>query len=221
MKIEVLGDSHLAQTLKRAAVLRGFVVDSPVSEVELTFVAEDVYDHANVQEVDTWMPYAIDKTHGEHPVIVISQVPPGWTRKWSATVRDVFYQVDTIIMNTALDRMVYPEQFVIGCLDPEKPLPLAYQEFLIGFAAPILKMNYESAELVKLGINYFLTAQINTTNTLAAVAKAIGADWEQVKKGLQNDKRIGKYAYLRPGQPNIHLNRDVATITKIKEDGDG
>ena len=221
MIIEVLGESHLAQTLKRAATIRGFTVNpheyGEHYGPDLTFVAEDVYEHndaglsaANgIANTAVIMASDDDK---EVPVVVLSQVPPGWMRSYGETRENVFYQVDTIIMNSAIERMVHPEQIIVGCLEPSKPLPLAYQEYLLAFECPVLKMSYESAELAKLAINYFLTAQITTTNILAGVAEKIGADWNDVARALHNDKRIGKYAYLRPGKANQHLNRDVTTI---------
>ena len=220
MNIDIIGDSHLADTLRCAATVRGFTVYSEAN-IELTFLAEDVYDHSDTTLIDALMPLAIDPTHGEHPVIVLSQVPPGWTRKWGEKHKDIFYQVDTIIMENAIKRMTHPEQLVVGCLNLEEPLPLAYQEYLMAFEAPVLKMSYESAELAKMAINYFLTSQINTSNILADVAMKIGADWEDIEAVLHNDRRIGPYAYLAPGKANKHLLRDVATIAKIQEGSDG
>jgi UDPglucose 6-dehydrogenase len=216
MNIEIYGGTHLADTLARAARIRGMAVES--YNAELVFVAEDVYDHEDANFlIDKYMIAAGDNDR-DYPIILVSQVPPGYTRTWGEKRADVFYQVDTIIMNNALERMVHPEQIIVGCLEPDKPLPLAYQEFLLAFRVPVIKMSYESAELAKLAINYFLTAQIKTTNTLSTVAKKIGADWNDVARALHNDKRIGRDAYLRPGEPNQHLNRDVSTIDGLYEE---
>jgi len=214
MNIDILGGSHLADTLRRAATIRGFTVYSD-DPPELTFVAADVYDHDAVEVVNVLMPLALDDTHNKCPIIVLSQVPPGWTREWGEKHPNIFYQVDTIIMNNAVERMVHPEQIVVGCLKPAEPLPLDYQEYLLAFEAPVIKMSYESAELAKLAINHFLAVQVETTNVLSRVAEHIDADWNDVARVLHNDKRIGKYAYLRPGEINQHLKRDVSTIDSL------
>lgn len=223
MIIAICGKSHLAQTLERAAVIRGIEVEDRAVPVhaELIFVAHDVLDHTQLDAVAKLMERALKDADGV-PVILVSQVPPGFTRPWAnANVRlnNVFYQVDTIIMDQALDRMMSPEQYIIGCQDPTVPLPLAYQEYLSG--PPILRMSYESAELAKLAINYFLYAQIETSHMLSDAAERLGADWDDVAAALRNDKRIGRYAYLRPGVANTHLMRDVNTITKLMEDYSG
>lgn len=216
MNIEIYGGGHLTETLMRAAHIRGIAVES--TNAELVFVAEDVYDHSEIDDVFILIERVIAVTPKETPIIVVSQVPLVFIRQFGEARENVFYQVDTIIMNNALERMVHPEQIIVGCLEPAKPLPLAYQEYLLAFDAPVLRMSYESAELAKLAINYFLTAQIKTTNTLSTVAKEIGADWDDVARALHNDKRIGPLAYLRPGEPNQHLNRDVSTIDGLYEE---
>jgi UDPglucose 6-dehydrogenase len=85
----------------------------------------------------------------------------------------------------------------------------------------VLQTDLESAELAKLAINYFLNAQIETTNTLAAVAAKVGANWSDVAAVLRNDARIGPRAYLMPGHPNEHLLRDVNTIRKLRDASTG
>ena len=214
MNIEIYGGTHLADTLARAAAIRGITIAS--KDAELVFMAEDVYDHTlELDAINSLMLDAGARYRDDTPIIVVSQVPPGFTRPFGEARDNVFYQVDTIIMNNAVERVVHPEQIIVGCLNPQEPLPLAYQEYLLAFECPVLKMSYESAELAKLAINYFLTAQITTTNILAQAAEKIGADWNDVARALHNDKRVGKYAYLRPGKANQHLKRDVDTIRSI------
>lgn len=209
---------HLAETLAGASRKRGLTVVSASSSLaDVVFVAADVMNHDN----DAHVAPLMDQAYGalSDPawgcVVVVSQVRPGWTRPWAQKWRNVYYQVDTIIMKQALHRMMHPEQIVVGCLDPDAPLPLPYQEYLCAFDAPVLQMSLESAEFAKCAINYCLAAQVETTNRLSAAALAAGADWEQVVAVLRNDARIGKYAYLRPGKANTHLMRDVTTIERL------
>ncbi len=220
MNIEILGESHLAETMRRATAIRGFT-HHPDDVKELIFVAEDVDDHTDTSGPGDIMVHAVDTMYSQVPVIVVSQVPPGWTRRWGESHPNIFYQVDTIIMRNALDRVLHTEQFIIGCLHPGVPLPLAYQEYLSYFPAPILQMSYESAEFAKMAINYCLTKQIEMANNLSRAARGFEANWEAVEAALRNDKRIGKYAYLRPGEPNQHLMRDVATIELLLRGDDG
>jgi hypothetical protein len=224
MKICVVGEGHLAETTLRAARLRGFDVCRPTDGedryVELWMVAVDVLDHAKLDDADRVVGNVVEGDAralggwGLAPVVLLSQVPPGYTRKWAERCPKLYYQVDTIIVKEALPRMVYPEQIVVGCADPDAGLPIAYQEYLMAHDCPVHQMSYESAELAKCAINYALAAQIDVANRLAEVAAEVGARYEDVEIVLRGDARIGPHAYLRPGAPNQHLNRDVTTINR-------
>ena len=60
-------------------------------------------------------------------------------------------------------------------------------------------MNYESAELAKISINMFLISSVTTTNVISEICEKIDANWNDISLALKLDKRIGKYAYLKPG----------------------
>jgi UDPglucose 6-dehydrogenase len=78
-------------------------------------------------------------------------------------------------------------------------------------------MDYESAEFTKISINAFLAASITTTNSLNEIAKSIGANWGSVKQALQLDRRIGPYAYLKPGLgiSGGNIERDLQTLDEL------
>jgi UDP-glucose 6-dehydrogenase len=79
-------------------------------------------------------------------------------------------------------------------------------------------MSYESAELAKIAINLYLSAQIDTTSTLVQVANSLGANWEHIIPALQTDKRIGLYAYLKPGNGyGPHIQRDVDWLAQYQK----
>lgn len=216
MKISVRGTSHLAQTMVRAAALRGFEISIP--PVDVMFCAHDVLDHSNLEAAHMWFEGCLPFLQtSSSPLVLVSQVPPGTTRVWAGQwASRVFYQVDTIIMSRALERAYVPEQFIIGCADPDVPLPLAYQEYLIRHEVVVRLMSYESAELAKCAINYMLWDQIRAARVLEEVAKKVGADYADVARALRGDARIGQHAYLRPGGPNQHLMRDVDTINRLR-----
>jgi UDPglucose 6-dehydrogenase len=211
------GEGHLADTLRAAARRRGFDLGELFGFVGcLTFAVEDVRDHADLAGAHACFDAAVrGRSAPDVPVVLVSQVPPGTTREWAAGRPNVFYQVDTVIVNRAVARAYAPEQFIVGCSDPSAPLPLAYQEYLAVHDCPVLQMSYESAEVAKLAINYVLSKQIEAACDLAAVSAAVGADYADVERALRNDARIGPHAYLRPGRTNQHLQRDVDTVCKL------
>lgn len=152
-------------------------------------------------------------------MVVLSQVPPGFTRQLEREKDRLFYQVETLIFGRAIERALYPERFIIGCAEPSRPLPESLAAFLESFGCPILPMRYESAELAKISINMCLVASVTVANTLAELCECIGADWSEIVPALKLDKRIGEHAYLAPGLgiAGGNLERDLATVCSFAE----
>ena len=153
-------------------------------------------------------------------LVILSQVPPGYSRALGMAGDQLYYQVETLIFGRAVERATKPERFIVGCADPRRPLPPALQAFLASFSCPILPMAYESAELAKISINFCLVASISVANTLAEVCERVGADWSDIAPALKLDKRIGQGAYLSPGLgiAGGNLERDLRTIVQLGED---
>jgi len=132
-------------------------------------------------------------------LVVLCQVPPGFTRALPLPSERLFYQVETLVFGRAVERATRPERYIVGCADPAKPLPEAFAAVLGAFGCPILPMRYESAELAKIAINCCLVASVTIANTLAELSERIGADWREIVPALKLDARIGQGAYLAPG----------------------
>jgi UDPglucose 6-dehydrogenase len=152
-------------------------------------------------------------------LVVLCQVPPGFTRQLPLPPDRLYYQVETLVFGRAVERATQPERYIVGCADPANPLPEAFAAVLAAFGCPILPMRYESAELAKIAINCCLVASVTIANTLAELSERIGADWSEVVPALKLDARIGKSAYLAPGLgiAGGNLERDLATIERLSE----
>lgn len=153
----------------------------------------------------------------EAVLVVLSQVPPGYTRARLRAGRILHYQVETLVFGRAMERATLPERFIVGCAAPEAPLPAALRAFLEAFGCPILPMRLESAELAKISINMCLVASVSVANTLAELCERIGADWAEIAPALKLDKRIGAHAYLTPGLglAGGNLERDLTTVIEL------
>ena len=152
-------------------------------------------------------------------MVVLCQVPPGFTRGLPLDSPRLFYQVETLVFGRAVERATKPERFIVGCAEPARPLPRAYATLLGAFDCPILPMRYESAELAKIAINCCLVASVSVANTLADLSERIGADWHEIAPALRLDRRIGPYSYLAPGLgiAGGNLERDLATVMRLSE----
>jgi UDPglucose 6-dehydrogenase len=156
--------------------------------------------------------------------VVLSQVAPGYTRQLrtelsEVSAADFYYQVETLIFGRAVERAMQPERFIVGADDPARSLPAPLQAWHAAFKCPVLVMGLESAELAKIAINFFLVSTVTTTNTLAEICEAIGADWNEIVPALRLDRRIGPHAYLKPGLgiAGGNLERDLATVQSLAD----
>jgi UDPglucose 6-dehydrogenase len=152
-------------------------------------------------------------------LVLLCQVPPGFTRALDMPPERLFYQVETLIFGRAVARARHPERYIVGCADPAAKLPAAYRTLLEAFGCPILRMGYESAELAKISINMCLVASIGVANTMAEICEQVGADWSEIVPALKSDRRIGAHAYLAPGLgiAGGNLERDLATVTGLAQ----
>jgi UDPglucose 6-dehydrogenase len=180
-------------------------------------VATDDAGASDLSAIEALLATCGERAHPDATLVVLSQVPPGFTRRRRAKSRALYYQVETLIFGRAVERALHPERFIVGCEEPSQPLPAAYAELLAAFGCQVLPMRYESAELAKISINLCLVASISVTNTLAELCEVIGADWSEIAAALRLDARIGERAYLSPGLgiAGGNLERDLATVRAL------
>jgi UDPglucose 6-dehydrogenase len=196
---------------------------SDLHKCDVVYVASDVVTDDNGQSDLTTINNLLDDvykaTRTDTVLVVLSQVPPGFTRLKYREDRTLYYQVETLIFGRAVERALNPERYIIGCLDPLQKLPKSYLAFLEVHGCPLMPMRYESAELAKISINMCLVASISTANTLAELCESIGADWSEIVPALRLDKRIGPYSYLSPGLgiAGGNLERDLATVRNLAD----
>ena len=92
-----------------------------------------------------------------------------------------------------------PDRVVIGTSsDKAKNLMEELYKPFVRQGNPILFMDEKSAELTKYAANSFLATKITFMNEIANYCEIIGADVDQVRKGIGTDSRIGK-RFLFPG----------------------
>ncbi len=194
---------------------------SDLARCDVVYVAPDVSTdddgQSDLSVIESLLTVVDAELRDDAALVILSQVPPGFTRQHARPGRQLFCQVETLIFGRALERALHPERIIVGCAHPEHPLHEGLAHFLDGFDCPLLIMRYESAELAKIAINCCLVASIGVANTLAELCETIGADWSEIDPALRLDKRIGHYAYLAPGLgiAGGNLERDLATVLRL------
>jgi UDPglucose 6-dehydrogenase len=188
---------------------------------DVVYIAADVPTddeaHSDLKPIRALIDRVAPVLNRRAVLVVLCQVPPGFTRALSFPAGRLYYQVETLVFGRAVERATKPERFIVGCADPSKKLPPAYAMLLKACKCPILPMRYESAELAKISINFCLVASVSVANTLAEVSEAVGGDWSEIAPALKLDARIGPRAYLSPGLgiAGGNLERDLRTVLDI------
>lgn len=192
-----------------------------LSACDVVYISPDVATNDNGQSDLTYIKDLINKVipilNAEAVLVVLAQVPPGFTKNIDLPSYKKYYQVETLVFGQALMRAEQPERYIVGCAVPTEPLSPKLAQYLQAFNCPILPMLYESAELAKIAINCCLVASVTIANTLGELCENIGANWNEIVPALKLDKRIGPHAYLQPGLglSGGNLERDLATVVNL------
>jgi UDPglucose 6-dehydrogenase len=196
-------------------------------ECDIVYISQDVptddFGKSNLGGVEALIDLAAKNLSKEARIVVLCQVPPGFTRRMKKYHLNISYQVETLVFGQAFGRALKPERIIVGVESPTASLDPNYVHILEQFACPVLLMDYESAEFTKISINALLAATVTTTNALNEIAKSVGANWDSVQKALRLDRRIGPYAYLKPGLgiSGGNIERDLQTLNELEQNPPG
>ena len=113
-----------------------------------------------------------------------------------------------------------PDRIVIGAEDAhgEAVLREVYRPLFLN-QAPILVTRRRTAELIKYAANAFLATKIMFINEIADLCEAVGADVQEVARGIGSDNRIGgKFLHAGPGYGGSCFPKDTLALLKTAED---
>ncbi len=122
----------------------------------------------------------------------------------------------------AIDDFKRPDRIVIGSEDPHARdvMRQLYRPLYIN-AAPIIEMSRRGAELTKYAANAFLATKITFINEIADLCEKVGADVQDVARGIGLDGRIGsKFLHAGPGYGGSCFPKDTLALLKTSQDYD-
>ncbi|MDQ1332913.1 MAG: UDPglucose 6-dehydrogenase [Bacteroidota bacterium] len=165
-------------------------------------------------------------------VVTKSTVPVGTAEKIRKAIRgqldkrnskvtfDMASNPEFLKEGAAVEDFLKPERIVIG-IDNEKTADIMkrlYMPFVLN-NHPILFMDIASAEITKYAANAMLATRISFINEIANLCDILGADINQVRKGIGSDSRIGsKFLYPGTGYGGSCFPKDVKAIIKTGQD---
>ena len=160
-------------------------------------------------------------------VIIKSTVPVGTNRKLAEMLKsltgrevDVASNPEFLKEGAAIEDFSKPDRVVVGVSRPEvsEVLHELYKPFL-RTEHPFLSMELESAEMTKYVANCMLATKISFINEMANLCERVGADINQVRRGIGHDQRIG-FSFLFPGvgYGGSCFPKDVSALISVAHD---
>ena len=123
---------------------------------------------------------------------------------------------------SAINDFMRPDRVVIGALDEkvQEIMRNLYRPLFL-IETPILFTARRTAELIKYAANTFLATKITFINEIADLCEQVGADVQDVAKGIGLDGRIGsKFLHAGPGYGGSCFPKDTLALVKTAQDFD-
>jgi len=159
---------------------------------DLTYLEQAAYDISTYLTSDTI-------------VVIKSTVPVGTSEYIKRTIensndKEINFEIvsnpEFLRQGSAIFDTMKPDRIIIGSENIKAAKKV--RDMYSSLKVPILFTSIRSAEMIKYASNAFLANKISFINEIANICEAVGADVEDVAKGMGKDKRIGE-AFLRPG----------------------
>ena len=227
--IEDLLDKHLNKTklLTFSNSLAESVKDSDIifitvgtpskrldGEADLSYVwnvAEEISEHIN--------KYCIIVTKSTVPVGTTKEVKKIILKKINKENFDVVSNPEFLREGSAISDFMRPDRVVIGSENnkSEDIMRELYRPLYL-IETPIISASIESSEIIKYASNSFLATKISFINQVADLCESVGADVQDVARGMGIDKRIGnKYLHAGPGYGGSCFPKDVKAFISTGE----
>ncbi len=216
---------HFTEDLKTAVNETDVVflcLPTPQSEdgsADLKYVLKVADDIGKILNEDPEKKYKVLVNKSTVPVGT-SKLVENAVKKNTNVEFDVVSNPEFLREGFAVEDFMKPDRIVVGskskkALDIMKAL---YEPF-VRQGNPILEMDPESSEMTKYASNSYLAMRITFMNQLANLAEKVGADIDNIRKGMGADSRIGKrFLFAGIGYGGSCFPKDVNALIKTSKE---
>src|SRR5215213_9455540 len=206
---------------------------APVAEADAVFIAVGTPSrrgdgHADLSYVHAAAREIARAVSGFTVVITKSTVPVGTGDEVERLIRETNPAADFVVASNpeflregaAIRDFKFPDRIVIGTSDERarKVLGDIYRPLSLN-QAPLMFTDRRTAELIKYAANAFLATKITFINEIADLAERVGADVQEVARGIGLDNRIGsKFLHAGPGYGGSCFPKDTLALVKTAQD---
>ena len=206
-----------------------------VKGADIVFIAVGTPTRRGDGHADLSYVYAAAEEIGqaidEYTVVVTkSTVPVGTGREVHRIISgirdagefDVASNPEFLREGSAIEDFMRPDRVVIGT-DSDRAADVLKQLYrpLFLMETPILFTKIETAELTKYAANTFLAAKITFINEIANLCEKVGANVQEVARGIGLDGRIGgKFLHAGPGYGGSCFPKDTLALVRTARDHD-
>ena len=207
----------------------------PVGKADAVFIAVGTPSrrgdgHADLTYVHAAARDIAKALQGFTVVVTKSTVPVGTGDEVERIIRETNPQADVAVASNpeflregaAIRDFKHPDRIVVGTDDERarKVLGEVYRPLYLN-QAPIMYTERRTAELIKYAANAFLATKITFINEMADLSEKVGADVQEVARGIGLDNRIGpKFLNAGPGFGGSCFPKDTRALVKTALDHD-
>ncbi|EKM99553.1 MULTISPECIES: UDP-glucose/GDP-mannose dehydrogenase family protein [unclassified Acidocella] len=208
-------------------------LEAGIAEAEAIFIAVGTPTRRGDGHADlTYVYAAVEQVLKalDHPAVIVtkSTVPVGTGRTILEMARrlrpdlavEVASNPEFLREGSAIPDFMRPDRVVVGA-ESERAREVLRQLYrpLYLIETPILFTGLETAELIKYAANGFLAMKITFINEMADLCEKVGADVNDVARGIGLDGRIGrKFLHAGPGFGGSCFPKDTLALMRIAEE---
>jgi UDPglucose 6-dehydrogenase len=208
-------------------------LQGPVRHADAVFIAVGTPSrrgdgHADLSHVYAAARQIAPELDGFTVVVTKSTVPVGTGDEVERIIRETNPNADVAVVSNpeflregaAIQDFKHPDRIVVG-MEDERAREVMHELYrpLYLNAAPILFTNRRTAEVTKYAANAFLATKITFINEIADLCETVGADVQEVARGIGLDNRIGsKFLHAGPGFGGSCFPKDTLALIKTAQD---